>query len=88
MARREPEFERASEESSESGFFARLQRLFRVGPLAWVFKSLPRRTRFRPGSHMHGLDHHDIVERDVAGSRSENDVGEQRDKGSTQLPGA
>jgi hypothetical protein len=64
MATSGAEFERRSAESSDGGFLARLRRLFRVGPFAWVFKSLPVRTRFRPGSHMHGLEHHDVVERD------------------------
>ena len=85
MATREPE--RPSGESPDDGFFARLQRLFRVGPLAWVFKSLPMRTRFRPGSHMHGLDHEDIVERDVPASRGETDVGGEQGTRSTELPG-
>ncbi len=81
MATREPE--RPSGESLDGGFFARLQRLFRVGPLAWVFKSLPMRPRFRPGSHMHGLDHEDIAERDAPARRSETDVGGEKGERST-----
>lgn len=77
----------ATREPLDGGFFARLQRLFRVGPLAWVFKSLPMRTRFRPGSHMHGLDHQDIAERDVPASRTETRVGGEQGKRSAERPG-
>lgn len=58
-----PKLERPSAEPPDSGFFARLKRLFSVGPFAWVTKSLPQPTRFRPGPHMHGLERHDVVER-------------------------
>lgn len=79
-----PEFERPDAESDD-GFFARLRRLFGVGPFAWVTKSLPMVPRFRAGSHMHGLEHHDIVEGDVSPRRRETDAGEEQGKRSADL---
>ena len=34
----------------------RLRRLFTPGPLDWLLKLNPPHERFRPGSHLHGLD--------------------------------
>jgi hypothetical protein len=59
---------------SDGDFWARMKRRFAVGPFAWVTKSLPKQTRFRAGPHMHGLDRHDIVERDTYRKRSESDL--------------
>lgn len=72
MTTREPALERPSAEPPDHGFFARLKRLFSVGPFAWATKSLPTPTRFRAGAHMHGLEHHDIPER--PGSRRPNET--------------
>ena len=65
MTTRKPEPEPTPAEPTAHGFFARLKQLFGVGPFAWVTGSLPKPVRFRAGSHMHGLDRHDIVERDA-----------------------
>ncbi len=69
--------QRPSAEPSNEGFFARWKRLFSVGPFAWVTKSLPVVPRFRAGPHMHGLDRHDIPERDVNRRPRRTDVGEE-----------
>ncbi len=58
-----PDLERPPDDQSAHGFFDRLKQLFGVGPFAWVTGSLPKPVRFRPGSHMHGLERHDVVER-------------------------
>lgn len=37
-----------------------LARLFHPGPLDWLLKLTPPRSRFQPGRHLHGLAEHDI----------------------------
>jgi hypothetical protein len=45
-------------------FFSRVGRMFETGPFSWMLNALPRRRRARPGPHLHGLDHHDVEEKD------------------------
>ena len=73
MTTSRPAPERAPEPPAD-GFFARLKQLFSVGPFAWVTGSLPKPVRFRAGSHMHGLERHDIAERDVDHRRRGTDL--------------
>lgn len=86
MTTRRPKLEQPPEERSPTGFFARLKQLFGVGPFAWVTGSLPKPTRFRAGSHMHGLERHDIVERGVDRRPSETDLDKEQGKQSGDLP--
>jgi hypothetical protein len=43
----------------------RIMELFRPGPLDWILGLGPRKTRFRPGPHLHGLAEHDVVAKDI-----------------------
>ncbi len=47
------------------GLFGLLQALLFPGPWRWILKNEPAPTRFHSGQHMHGLEDHDLVEREV-----------------------
>jgi hypothetical protein len=47
----------------------RIAELFHPGPLDWILGLSPRKTRFRPGPHLHGLADHDIVPKDIRSRR-------------------
>jgi hypothetical protein len=53
------------QEQAPRGLLQRLQALFTPGPFTWVAKSRPVKNRFHAGGHMHGLEDHDVPERDA-----------------------
>ena len=50
--------------SRSGGLLGLLQKLLVPGPWRWVLKQEPVPQRFHPGQHMHGLEEHDLVERE------------------------
>lgn len=48
------------------GLLGLLRELLAPGPWRWVLKQEPAPQRFHPGQHLHGLEEHDLAEREVA----------------------
>lgn len=48
------------------GLVGRLQEFLAPGPWRWMFKQEPAPPRFHAGQHLHGLEEHDLAEREAA----------------------
>ena len=68
MARRE--IEETGGEGKPRGFWERLARMLAPGPFPWLAGSVPDEPRFHAGRHMHGLEEHDIPDREVRRGRA------------------